>query len=557
MGFGMLGDMSWTEAPTYYYPREVLRDQRPGVAYVFTVELYPVNLGAEGADAWGSLPIMSLPIGSAASVESFFFASREWATSPTDCPPNKPFDGRINDALRFTRSLTSTERFAGLVLGGGSITIGNSDGAYDGFITGYGLDGRRVAVKVGRIGDPYSSFVTIFEGTARDWRGDIDTIEIILRDNGFKLDVAAQPNLYAGTGGDEGDSEVSGKRRPLLLGKVQHGGVTPVDPALLIYQVSDGAIDSAIEILDSGEPLTPNGAPVASYAALEAIALAPGEYEVWPAGGYVKLGASPAGLVTFRGAHGFAMETTSDLIRQLLSTTTLLDPQELEEDTFTDLETLQPADVGILVDLDSSDTTADVVAELLRGIGAFGAFNREGRFIVGRVEEPSGDPIDRVGIFDIRELNRLPLPETLSPPPWRMRTVYQRNYQVMKGALVDAVTGADRAALESDRFLASASDPTILTAHPLANDATPVESYFDLLADAENEAERLLFLFSSGRALWRMIVPVRGLEYELGNIINVSFNRLGLAGGRNMVVLDTSPQLGAGGTPGVEIVAYG
>ena len=557
-GFGPTGDLGWSEAPAYAYPQEVLGDDRAGVEFIAVAEIYPVNLGVDGVEAHASFPIGDLPLAGDGGVEALYFATEEWATSPTDVPPNQPFDGRLSDPLRFSQSLLSGERFSGFALGGGSLRIDNDDGAYDSFITGYGLDGRRVVVKVGRRTDPYSSFVPIFEGTASDWRGDLSSIEVILRDNGFKLEAPAQPTVYAGTGSDEGGAELEGKRRPLLLGEVEHGPMTLVDPAYLIYQVNDGAIGTAIEILDKGIALTPNGANQASYAALVSVAVGAGEFELYPAGGYVKLGAQPDGQVTFRAGAGFALTKTGEIVRQLLSTTTLLDPQEIDAESLEALDVDQPADVGIVLPPDGSGTTADAVADLLLGIGAFGAFDRLGRLYVGRVEAPSGEIADRFDGTDIVGLNREALPASLAPPPWRLRTAYQRNFAPMTGGdLAPGVSPADRTALQGESLLASASDPSVLSGHPLAQDPEPVVSFFADKADAEDEAERLLFLFAAGRSLWRMRLPRRALLLELGHVISVSYPRFGLVGGREMVVLDKRPLLGGSDVAQVEVVAYG
>lgn len=556
-GLGACGALGWGDGPVYAYPLDVLGDDRAGVEFVTVAEIYPINLGTDGVEAHASFPIEDLPLSGDAAVEALYFATEEWATSPYDVPPSQPFDGRLSDPLSFRRSLASAARFGGLVLGGGSLSIDNSDGAYDSFLGGYGLDGRRVVVKMGRRTDPYSSFVPLFEGTARDFRGSLTAIEVILRDNGFKLDTPAQPNIYAGTGDDEGGDELAGKRRPLLLGAVQHGALTPVDPAHLIYQANDGAIGTGIDVLDKGVALTPNGANQASYAGLVAVALSSGEFELYPAGGYVKLGALPAGQVTFREGEGFGLSTTAELVRQLLAATTLLDPQEIDSDSFDELDDVQPADVGILLPADSSATTADAAADLLLGIGAFGAFDRLGRLFLRRVDAPAGEVADTFDGTDIIAIEREPLPDTLAPPPWRVRATYQRNFAVLTGGdLAAGVAQADRTTLQGDALLAQASDPGILAGHPLAQDPEPVGSFFQAKADAEDEAERLLFLLSAGRSFWRLRLPRRALLRELGDIIKVAYPRFGLSAGRDMIVLETAPQL-AGDVAQAEVVAYG
>jgi len=557
-GFGASGDLCFGDALEFAYPYDVLGDERAGVRFITVAEIYPVNLGAsaEGVESSATFPIGDTPLDDASATEPLYLASEEWATAAGDVPPNQPFDGRLRE-FRFGRSLLSGSRFGGLALGSGALSFDNSDGAYDSFVTGYALDGRRVVVRMGRSTDAYDSFVTLFDGTARDWRGTVAAVEIILRDSGFRLDVPAQPETYAGTGGDAGGDDLAGKRKPLLVGLVRHGPLAPVAPANLIYQANGGAIAAGIEVLDQGAPLTPGGSPQASYAALVAHTVAAGTFEVYLAGGYVKLGAAPAGQVTFRAAEGFALDTTGEIVRKLIATSSLRDPQEIDAATFTALDTAQPADVGIFIGTDATPTVADAVADVLAGIGAFGAFDRHGKLFVDRVEPPGGATDDSFGRHDIIALDRDALPAALSPPPWRMRTTYRRNYAQLSGGDVSgAVATADRAALGAETLVAQASDPDILARYLLAQDLAPERSFFALKADAEAEAARLLFLYAAGRALWRAQLPRRALLVELGRPIELAYPRFGLADGRAMTAVEVSMSVGARSVI-AEVVAYG
>lgn len=555
-GFGACGDLAFGDAAEYAYPHDVLGDERAGVRFITVAEIYPVNLGAEGVEASATFPIGDLALDDESATEPLYLASEEWATRPSDVPGNQPFDGKLRE-FRFGRSLLSGSRFGGLVLGSGTLTFDNADGAYDSFVTGYALDGRRVVVKMGRSTDAYDSFVTLFDGTARDWRGTLASVEVILRDNGFRLDVPAQPDTYAGSGADAGGDDLAGKRKPLLLGLVEHGPLAAVDPANLVYQANDGAIDGAIEVLDQGIALTPGGAPQANYAALVAHAVAAGEFEVCPSGGFVKLGATPGGQVTFRAAEGFGIATTAELVRKLVEPSLLLDPQEIDADSFDALDAAQPADVGIFFGADASPTVADAVADVLAGAGAFGAFDRLGKLFVRRVEPPGGATSDVFTQHEVIALDRDALPATLSPPPWRMRTTYQRNFAPLSGGdLSGAVAPADRTALQGESLVASASDPDIAAQHLLAQDLAPERSFFAAKADAEDEAERLLFLFAAGRALWRAQLPRRALLVELGRPIDVAYPRYGLADGRAMTAVELTMTVGARSVQ-AEVVAYG
>lgn len=555
--FGPAGSLAISAAPAYATPAEILADET--AEFIYVAEVYPYSLAAgNGEEAIGAFPIAGLPIADASGTEPLFFATQQWATGPLDYPANQPFDGRLREPLSFVRSLLGGTRFDSLARGRGSLAIDNADGAYDAFVTGYALAGRRVAVKVGRVTDAYADFVTIFDGTARDWRFGVADIEIELRDSGFKLDVPAQPNSYAGSGGIEGGADLAGKRRPLALGYVEHAGVTLVDPANLIYQLHDGAIATGFQVLDQGVALAYGGNDQASYAALEAYSVAAGEFEIWPAGGFVKLGSLPAGVVTVRSAQGGGLAQTGEIVRSLIAATTLLDPQELVAARFAALDAEQDADVGIFVPTDDGGDASEIAADLLAGIGAFGAFDRHGRFYVDRIVEPIGTPVDAFDGSDIVELDRAPLPAALAPPPWRTRVAYKRNYQVLDGELASGVAAADRSYLAERNLLGVGSNPSVLTAFPLAQDAEAVEAYFNAEADAEAEAARLQVLYGTLRSLWRLTLPRRALLLELGDLITIAHPRFGLAEGRDVLVLEVAPEINAGGRVDlVEVVAYG
>lgn len=112
---------------------------------------------------------------------------------------------------------------------------------------------------------------------------------------------------FSGGGGLNGGSDIVGKVRPQLWGKARHISPVLVDPANLIYQVSDahyvfGASSSVTAVYDAGVALTA-GATYASTADLLANAPAAGQYRVLNASGmgqgiWVRLGSSPVGVIT-------------------------------------------------------------------------------------------------------------------------------------------------------------------------------------------------------------------------------------------------------------------
>src|SRR6185295_1368888 len=114
---------------------------------------------------------------------------------------------------------------------------------------------------------PYGDYFVIFNGTAADWNIDEQVVHLTLRDFGYKLNVPAQPNIYGGTGAQDGGADLASKRKPRAFGHVLNVSPPLVVPGLLVYQVHDGPVHNVVAVYDRGVALG-KGADHATYAAL-------------------------------------------------------------------------------------------------------------------------------------------------------------------------------------------------------------------------------------------------------------------------------------------------
>ena len=469
--------------------------------------------------------------------ETLRLGSAEWATPSTDVPASAPFDGRLTTVLEFGRSIVDSSRVGiGFQADEGQIAFANDDGAYDRYVDLYAVDGRPVTVRVGRKADPFSDHLVIFRGVALDWTAGDDVVTVRIRDRGFLLDVPAQPNLYAGTGGAEGGAELEGKRKPLCLGQVAAMEPTRVYSSIRLYQFSDGPIEGVIGVLDRGTVLTYQ-ATVTDYAALVATAVTAGNYKQ-SQDGYFKLGSTPAGAL-FAGSAmlgDWPVYNTVDLIRQLFAHAADLAADDLDESSFDAVDVASAAEVNFHLAQDDASTVGEAVADLMAGIGGWAGFNRRGQLELGIFAAPAGDAVAAFDRTDIIELRRESLPEGVWPPPYRWRVAYHRNWETFNDWA--ASVPASIADLYTQPYLlSSASDDYLLANHPEAKDPPPVEAFFFLAADAETEAARLLALFSSGYRLYRLTLSRRGLLLGLGNVIDVTYPRWGFDAGKLGVVV--------------------
>lgn len=471
-----------------------------------------------------------------------FSATKEFTTLPTDTLSTQPFYGTLVQPVSFKRSLLGTDVIGSFTAGTGELDLANADGGYDFLIQGLAIDGRSIVVKVGRENESYNSFYTVFSGTASDWSVEEDFVKISLIDNSYKLSVTVQPNLYGGTGGIDGGSDLVGKRKPRAFGYVNN--VTPplVVPSSLLYQVNDGPVQAITAVYDRGSALTLN-TDYATSALLLAATIPAGNYATCLAQGYFRLNSTPVGTITADVSGdktgGTFVSASSDIVRRIISTTGAIgDPSGLYLPSFTTVLAAQPAPVGYWVAPDSTDTIADVLAHVMGGVGGWAGFRRSGELEVGIFYSTNGTIpnviYDRTDIFSI---SRDPLPTSLSPPPYRFRCAYQHNWTVQTD--IAGSVGATRTSFlaQADRY-AEAVNTNVLINHPFAVDRNPIQSYFLNQSDAQAEATRLLALYSSSAALYRFKVGNSAFALDLGDIVNITYPRWDLMVGKNLRVVE-------------------
>lgn len=497
-------------------------------------------------------------------------ASAEWATAPTDVPASQPFDGRLTTVLQFSRSIVGERVGTEFQSGEGTIAFANPDGEYDDIVDGYSIDGRSVMVRVGRKTDAFVNHLTIFKGVGVDWSADNDLVTVTVRDKSFLLDVPAQPNVYAGTGGEEGGTDLTGKRKPILFGTCRGLEAILVNTTNLIYQTDDpdapGGDASVENLFDRGVTLT--GIPdVADYTALVAAAVAAGQFGR-SLDGYIKLGAAASGVIQANvrknpsgDANGYF---SSDLVYEIVLHATDLSEDEIDSGTFDALAAASTAFtdyVGVFFDFTNSSTAREAITNVMAGVGGWAGFNRSGQLGVGILTAPSGSPVAsfKRSEGDIIDLNREKLPSGVWPPPWRLRVAYQRAWTVFTD-FAGAVAVGTKADFSQPYRLAEASDAGVLTDHPSAQDSAPIEAYFQIEAGAQAEADRLLALYTSGYRLYRMTVGRRGLRLNLGDVISVTWPRFGLDAGKLLRVVGVEDRIDisdGSGVDAVEIIGFG
>lgn len=527
---------------------------------------------------------------------SVYVATEEFITGSADEPANQPFDGTLDQPLRFTRSI-NRDGFSGFIQASGEMVIGNVDGAYDWLPEYYALDGREQEVRFGVEGEAYKDWVTIFKGTASDYHVDEEAFRIDLQDYGYKLDVPLQERLYAGTDGVEGGADLEGKRKPLAYGFVSN--VTPVllSAATQLYQVHDGVVHAIPDVYANGVALTV-GADHPTAEALLAATIAGGHFHTCIAAGLFRINYLLDGNVVTADVEGDAsgdgfVATVAGIVRRIASphldsadgeplyellawdndteadaliawddedgdeqTLTWEDPvyqtSGLYEPAFAQHAQAYPYEIGFYYSQDDTSSVADALTQVV-GFGGYIGFRRNGKLTIGSVEAPAGPPVLRLDRIDVLDIRREKLPSGLSPPPWRWKVAYGRNWRVQDSEVAGSVSDARRAFLAEEVRVAVSESAGVRNDHPFAAERE-IGGYFRHAVDARLVGSRLLALFSRSASLYRLTIDERGFALEIGDVIHLTYPRFDLRNGRSLLVVEITEDAAQ---QTVEIVGWG
>jgi hypothetical protein len=486
---------------------------------------------------------------------TLYAATREFISRSADQVANQPFYGTLQQTVQFDQSIITGNGFGQVTIAWGEITLINSDGAYDEVIGRYAADGRRLVLKVGderRIKETgYDGFYTVFDGIATGIHVEEGVMRVYLRDRTYQLEAPVSASIYGGTGGLDGTEDNKGKRKPRAFGYCAN--VTPafISPTLKMFQVDEGPVKAISAVYSRGNAVAFDQ-NYSTAAALMAATIPSGKYATCILNGLFRVNFVLEGEITADvegNSTGGFISTSADIVKRLLA------GFELEIASFAAVNALQPAPIGYFVETGSDATIADVIADIMGAIGGYGGFQRDGvKFEVGLFRAPASVPSASYSRIDIIEIKREQLPQGISPPPYRYRVAWGRNF-TQQTDIASAVSSARVAFLAEQYRLSEASDANIKIDHPLAQDPQVVEAYFRDQADATTEAARLLELYGlSSFSLYRIVLKSKPFVHRIGEVVWVTYPRWDLIEGRLLRIVSVSEKIEANE---VEIVGFG
>lgn len=477
------------------------------------------------------------------TIATLRFSTHGYTSSPSDSPANTHFEARLLGDVNFEQSISLGGGSLGrAALGFGEVALHDGDGSLFTTLSGYALDGRALRIKVAngngsRIGNwpALSSFSTVFAGTSVGLRRDARSIRVRLRDTLSKLQVAALPATFAGTGGVEGGSNLKGIAKPQAWGQVFN--VTPVYLGvtdlglgnLATFAVHFRAIDGVPAVRERGGALTEvtSGTPGI------------GQYRTFASLGVFQLGFTPAGTITadVRGdASPYYAFTTGKLVRRVaVDLASFSASTDFDDLAFDDFDFAREGTVGIYVAPGERLQAIDLVERLAGGAGGFVTQTRGGKLRIGVLAPPETTPHASLDAADIRNLVPADLPDTIDPPPKRVEVGYSLNYSPSDD-LAASITGDLRSSLAQPWRSAAAFSGTVAARYALAPSMALFGSSFADEAPAQTMADGFLALYAPGRRRFRLVTGRYLGQLELGHTVAVTWPLYGLAGGWRGIV---------------------
>ena len=465
-----------------------------------------------------------------------YLSSAPFVTGATDTPPHIAFEPRITQPALLRRDV-----FEGGVTGAsrvayGELVLANPDGALDGLLDKK-LPGHEVVIRYGTPGTAYpAAWTTVLKGQSAGVTVGWTTLSVKLRDPHQALTLPLQKNKYGGTnvlpaGIDGTANDLKDQAKPLLYGRVLNIAPPCVNTSKLIYQVNDGAaVVSAV--YDKGVALTAETA-YASQADMEATAPSLGSYRVWPAGGCLRLGSTPAGTITVDAAQtSTAANHTAAQLLKAIALKAGVASGSISSSDVTALDTANNAELGLW--LNSGETAQAAMDALAVSVGAWYGFDALGVLRMRQMTAPSGTPV-----LDLTTKNILGTPELRAIGAassgafyTRAECRYARNWTVQQESdLAGSVTSERRAWLRQEwrtrqKFEAyngyAIDTPYVFDALFLSETA------------AATELERRFWLLYGRHDTLVVAAAVQtllGASIDLGSVVRVTLPRFGYSAG--------------------------
>jgi hypothetical protein len=465
-----------------------------------------------------------------------------YRTMETDVGGIVPYPPILDQAFQVDNKINLELSASGVGAAWGTIVLSNVDNQFDTMAGTFNSDGRGVRILTGMKSwdgsrqyhrDPsYASLRSMWAGVATPWFLSDTALTIPIRDATYWLDRPYQNSVYTGTGTYFGTPTLAGKPLPRTRGgtaaePVMNVSPTLVDPLNRIYQYTDGP-GTVVRLYEGGaQVITYSGDTTNLYAG----GCPAGQYRTDNSRGLFQLGSVAVHAITCDVTGQFSLAGTITTFAQLalyILTEDLLLPSELiDVASFIAVDASWPYTAGGYYGSDAAVTGIDVLTAVLAGPGCKMISKRDGRL---GLYMPRALPVGVISevIFDLSniiKIDPIPLPATLDPPPYRIRSEYDHNFTVQTSDMNTAsMTAAHKQFVEMTGSFSYWSSTAVLTAFRRPNDPPPIQGLLLKQSEAQAVVNDLGALWGVRRRLYDVTVPAFiGVALDMGHVVTLKY----------------------------------
>lgn len=509
--------------------------------YAAELDVYAPGLtGTAPIPAWGISPVgvYDDPV-VPESYETIRVSDQGYRTRTTDTPSAAAYPPLLVDAFAIDRAVNLDPTSTLMSASWGRLRLSNANGQFDGIAQSRNSDGRAIRIFRGEKGfdagrdyytDPaYSSLVSLFQGIMLPWMVSESSLDIPLRDATYWLDRPLQSATYGGTGGYDGDANVAGLPKPKARGGTSLKPISNIEPVLIdptnrIYQYND-APGTVVAISEGG--LSGSITFQADTTNLYSGTTNAGQYRTDNSRGLFQLGSSPVRTITADVTGAFpavgALTQVAAIARYLLVEDCVVPSANIDVATFISVGTTYNYQAGFYWG-PQPITGLQAVGEVLNSAGIKLISKRNGNLAPFPIVDPASftTPVATFNVSNTERIVPVALPSVVSPPTYRVRIGYQRNWRPGIPDLNPTISDARRAFLAAEsRFGAWVSTDT---SWRRPNDPPPIlGGLYDKTA-ADSVASRLGLVWGVRRRLLAVTLPVSvAAAREIGDAVRITW----------------------------------
>lgn len=474
-----------------------------------------------------------------ASTSSVYrYATRPFNTTPTDTPANTFYDPRVVDPGYISRQLfrdgqSGIQAQPRAEVAYGALTLANADGLLDAVfgVSTISFKERQIRILQVTPGAAYSTAQVVLKGAISSVAMSRDLVTVYIKDRSYELNSPHTTTVYAGNNslpnGVEGSSDIAGKAKPVMYGKVLAYEPVCVNSSRNEFQVSTRAVQS-IKVYDGAVQFTA-GADYTSQVDMETSAPSAGQVRVWPAGGMFRLQARQVYQLTCDVVADVAASSTAAQIIKQMALDRGISSGDISASDVSAMDALNSAVCGIVID--STQTTLDAMDAVARSIGMSYWFDAQGVLRMARFDVPSGTAVATVAQWNDSTLELQTTGEDV--PTLDLRLKYAKYWKPLAtnqlAGSVSLATGND----VGQQWRVSQYTGTISPNPHKRTQIAERETLLTAKADADTEAARLYAITNVPRRTFKasnVFLDSAALQIiDLNAIVGLRWNRYGFA----------------------------